>query len=314
DEVASVEARADLLLDVATFYYAHHEYKRCTSALSRARRLLDNPPDPLALKVAITQSRLALADADWQEAEQHLSRALTLADGLNDLPSVGGVLRDLGSVAFRRGAITQAHRRYERARLVLLEGGGLGDLASVINNLGECARVLGDFQSAERHYRESVALFNRAGASAAAQYPYINLGLLLTRAGRHADALVPLTHALDELSTESSRSFEAIVRVLLVPCCAALQDWAGLTLQLDRLEKADDKMPELEPELADSLVEAAQTCIDERHVVEAARCYALAARLYTQMDRPDAAQTCLDTKEQLRVDPMGSGEHHMPDT
>ncbi len=287
--ILDAEGRSELLLDAVRFYNDHENRRRARALMDRVRQSLPAGPSPrLALKVAFAEGHLARGEHELDAAEAHLQRARELAESLGDVNAAGAALRDLGVIAWLRDDVPGARSFYGQARDVLLAGGGLRDLAAAINNLGECSRALGEVEEAERYYREAAALLNRAGAAAEAPFPDLNLGMVLLGTGRHREALGPLTRALEEVLRQGNLRFEAVARLLLAPCCAALGDWPGWGRQLDRLDELQDHLGLVEPEIARAMDGAAERALQARRTPEARRGLQLAATLHRILGQAEA--------------------------
>jgi len=285
--------RALLRLDAVRWLMAVEQWDRAAALVEQVRADLTQVEDPeLGLRAAFVEGHLARGQGRLEEAAWWLDEAWRIARDMGDVSSQGNALRDLGVIAWLRQDVREAQRLYTQARDVLADGGGLKDLAAALNNLGECHRVLGDMDAAERTYRASATLFTRAGASAAAPYPSVNLALVLIRTGRHQEALGPLARALEEVQRQENRAFEAVIRTLIAPCCAALGDWAGWARQLDRLEELGVAPSAVEPEMADAVRAGAEIALQAQRSQEALRGWALAATLYRQLGKDEAADAC----------------------
>lgn len=291
--VDRAEQRALLRLDAVQVGITRQDWAGAERLMRGVREDLDTVTDTrLLLQAAFAEGHLERGRGRLEEARAWLEEAHRLAEQIEDLNSQGSALRDLGVIAWLRQDVPEALRLYGAARDVLARGGSLKDLAAAMNNLGECHRALGDLEAAEEHYRESAALFTRAGASAAAPYPWTNLGLILVHTGRFQEALGALTRALEEVDRQGISSFEAIIRVLIAPCCAALEDWQGWTRQLDRLTELGALPLEVEPEMALGVRRAAERALAAQRTQEALRGWRLAAALYRQIGLEEDAEAC----------------------
>lgn len=292
-QLSDPTGRAQLRVAAAHFGVMQADWTE-VARLSRLVRMdLPHVSDrSVEMRAAFIEGHLARGREQLDEAAGRLTEALELAKGIGDVPSQGNALRDLGVIAWLRRDVEEARRLYTAARDLLADGGGLKDLAAALNNLGECHRALSDLEAAERHYRESAALFTRAGASAAAPYPYVNLGMVLIQTGRHEEAIGALSRALEEVHRQENTSFEAVIRILVAPCCAALGDWQGWTRQLDRLTALGALPIEVEPAMAHQIRRAAERALAAQRTQEAVRGWRLAGSLYRQLGMDEDAAVC----------------------
>jgi serine/threonine protein kinase/tetratricopeptide (TPR) repeat protein len=300
ERVEDPEARAGLLLAATALATHRRQWDEAHAHLERARAHLSGEPGPaLALELHFAEGHLARGRGELERSDEAIRRALALATTLGDAGARGLALRDLGVLAGLRRDTAGARSWYEQARAVLADGGGLKDLASTLNNLGECCRAQGDLDGAERYYLESAALFDRAGAAASAPFPYLNLGLVRIHTGRHQEALPPLTRALQELDRRGTEPFEAVCRALIAACCAAVGDWTGWTRQLDRIEALSMHLDLAEPGVADAVRAASDIAVQAQRTHEALRGYDLAVALYRHVDDLPSAQACARARDAL---------------
>lgn len=300
DATPDPATRASLLLAAVRLAYHRSQWDEAHARMVHVRDALpDEPEDAMALEVAFAEGHLARGRGDLAASERWIVRALGLAEELGDVAAHGLALRDLGVLAGLRDDIPTARAYYQRARAVLADGGGLKNLAAALNNLGECCRALGDLDGAEHHYEESAALFDRAGAAAAAPFPYLNLGLVRIQTGRHQEALPPLTRALRELDRQGTEAFEAICRALIAACCASVGDWPGWTRQLDRIEALSMHLHLTEPGVAHAIRAASDVALQAQRTHEARRGYDLAVALYRHVDDLTAAEACATARDTL---------------
>lgn len=285
--------RALLRLDAVQSAYKVNKWEQAERLMALARTDLAHVADPdLVQRAAFVEGHLARGAGRLDEAEAHLTHARELAAANGRITNEGNALRDLGVIAWLRGDVHRARAFYDEGRKILEEAQSLKDLAAALNNLGECSRALGNLAEAEEHYRSAIDLFARAGASEAAPYPASNLGLVLVATDRHQEALTVLTRALNEIRRQENPEFEATVRAVIAPCCAALGDWPGWARQLDRLSDGSLPAPHPEPELADALREGARRAAEAARLEEAKRGYVLAAQVYLALDRGSDAAAC----------------------
>ena len=99
-------------------------------------------------------------------------------------------------------------------------------VAACTSSLGDVARVQGEYEQAERHYRDAIAQLRALGARSALAVSENNLGLALLRQGRYREARDVLEAGAHKLVAIGRRSGQAWAAAVLLPCYAALGDWA----------------------------------------------------------------------------------------
>jgi tetratricopeptide (TPR) repeat protein len=72
---------------------------------------------------------------------------------------VANILNNLGEVARVQGDYEQARRSYEESRILFSETAHKPDVARSLHSLGYVARHQGDLAQAEHYFRESLAIF-----------------------------------------------------------------------------------------------------------------------------------------------------------
>jgi len=201
---------------------------------------LSGDPD-LQLELSRLVGGLAMELGDFDGAVPHLERALTLARTRSDAdaPVVRQVLNDLGGAHLERMDLQAADSLFSHARALWDRAGDPGDqaptLARLLNDQAVLASRSDDVATAERLYREALAIDERAFGrrSLPAAVDLSNLGVLLQDIDRLDEALA-LHHEVLEIR-----------RALLPP------DHSQIALSLHNL--ADLQRRRGEPDAADPL-------------------------------------------------------------
>ena len=213
------------MLDVA---YRLDHVSKCAAALGRI-------------------ARIHRARGEFDDAERHLTQALTLFRASGDIRGVAGVEDDYGRVAFLRGAYADAIERHARALDLRRALGDKRSIALSLHNLAlahqasgghgqamvrfqEALRLraeilleLGDYRAAREAGRQALELADRLGSRSASALAHRVIGAVASRAGlteedvRAAD--LHFQRALDTLRTlgaelELARTYHWYARVL----------------------------------------------------------------------------------------------------
>jgi DNA-binding SARP family transcriptional activator/tetratricopeptide (TPR) repeat protein len=199
------ELAHEMLRDAA---YEHLSLVRRRLLHRRAAEAMGVGSDPRRVAAAARHLRLAGLDADAaelsaragdlsmavsarEEAEEHYRTALALGH-----PDRAGLHRSLGDLALLSGDLTTARTEYETAAA----GSAGADLAVLEHRIGELARRLGAWDTAEGHYRR-----------AEPDHPsptslYADWALLEHRRGDRGAALARAEAAVAAASTDLERS------------------------------------------------------------------------------------------------------------
>jgi serine/threonine protein kinase/tetratricopeptide (TPR) repeat protein len=294
---SSPQHRADLFLNLTHYALTRGHAEKARQFLDHARDALQEyQPNVRNLSLTLAEGHLARLTGDLHTAALRLREAIAMARDRGHATTVGIAQRQLGAILWRVEDYAGAEHAFTEA-LHALHAGPLADLAAVYNNLGECARRVGDLEEAELSYERSADLFERAGA-ASFPYPLVNLGIVRVHQGRHHEALEPLGRALEEFERQGDRSLEAVVRLLILACCAALGDWAGWTQQLTRLHDLEPPK-QVDREVVEAVRDAARVAVQAGRPLEARHGYELAAALYERLGSPNDALACEESARDL---------------
>ncbi len=133
------------------------------------------------------------AIGQFNEAEEHYETALPILREIDDHRSVGATLGQLGTLALERGELGQARERYAEALETFRALGEPREEAVWWHQLGRVAeeaaeRGSGDWDEAERCYRESLKLEEQMNNPKGVAQTCNQLALVAVGAGRPADA------------------------------------------------------------------------------------------------------------------------------
>jgi tetratricopeptide (TPR) repeat protein len=108
-------------------------------------------------------ARVAWNRGDFDEAQQHLTLALALANACQDDDLLARVLNDLGNVAFRQGDFHTARDYYEQGLAMARQVGRQDAIADSLNNMGNVCNDLGETEAALDYNQQSADLMRETG-------------------------------------------------------------------------------------------------------------------------------------------------------
>ena len=280
-QVGDSDKLADLLLDSAQFAWTRGRGDQAEEWMAQVGQLISGEiQGPLGLKWCLGQSDRYIRRGALEEAKNWAERAVEIGRIIGDESGLGRALRDRGTIASLCGEFEKAQTFLLEARHVQERSGNLKDVANTVNRLGECERWSGHLDRVEVLYKEAVAIYQRAGASSLGHLPLVNLGLVYTSRGRLRDAMVPLTRALSMVERQGNTGFQVITRLLLLPCCAKVEDWTGWNMQIEQVYGIRKHVSLVEPDLVFSVRLAAELAEGYRRYPEAIQACDLAIWMY----------------------------------
>ncbi|MFI2368382.1 BTAD domain-containing putative transcriptional regulator [Streptomyces sp. NPDC018833] len=144
----------------------------------------------------------------YAEADEAAAQAAALAESAQDPAPIYWSDNDRGIIAFNQGRHAEAEEHLRRAMEGSRADGNLPGEASALCNLSRIHVVMGRTQEGIALAQEGVAIYDRIGHPLRLANARFALGIALTRAGRHAEALKQLNEALDRFETNRQRLWE----------------------------------------------------------------------------------------------------------
>ena len=238
--------------------------------------------------------RRAVGQVLWKQGQSaaaavEVKRALELSEDLEDRHGEARSLATLATISRQQGRMEDAVS-YARRSLELCDRQGFRGIAvKAWNMLGEARRLRGDLDGAAEAYHRArdtlVALGSPFGLA-----PELNLGLVLTEAGRYPEARRRLQAALDKARRLDMAGSMLGAVVSLLPCDAAELDWdswdthfaeAGFLLQTTGFLEADCPR---------TLEVAADLAVKNAAPGRARRAWDLAIGQWLELERQDDAR------------------------
>lgn len=216
-------------------------FRRGVEAFRRVDEADRRPPtaggfDPRGLADCLTGlGAICMWRRDLAEATAHYREAYRLHESGGDPYELGVVLRGMANVRNCADDVDEAAALLERARACFEHNGNRSNLASCLNDLGEIARARGQFERAERLYRDACELFETLSC-ADVSTPRFNLGLVLLARGDYPGARILLEAELARVSRSKQTLDLLWLHAGLLPCTAAAGDFAAWDHHLERVE------------------------------------------------------------------------------
>lgn len=201
------------------------DYHASKETLTRARGLLLEHDGPTS---ALTEARKELGITygmcgEFDKALQELKSVMEVYEAQGDTYNIAHVSDQLGLTLVYLGRLPDAAAYLESARRRWLKLGNDLRLVQTLNNLGFCYYLAGDYDSAERVFREGLALAQSGASRAAEVYLLTCLGDTRRDNGEYQEALDLYRSALER----SSERDEAYIRIHIMDAIANCHRLAG---------------------------------------------------------------------------------------
>ncbi|WP_351226917.1 BTAD domain-containing putative transcriptional regulator [Streptomyces sp. NPDC002133] len=144
----------------------------------------------------------------YAEADEEARNARELAVATGDAAPVYWADNDRGIIAASRGCLEEAEEHLLKAADGSRADGNLPGAASALCNLSRVHQLMGRTASAIELAQQGVDLYARIGSTLRLANGRYALGVALTQAGRHADALEQLSDALEMFIKDRQRLWE----------------------------------------------------------------------------------------------------------
>jgi DNA-binding SARP family transcriptional activator/tetratricopeptide (TPR) repeat protein len=228
-----------------------------THAREAARQTGDHAAEATALSHA---AGVYWQQSRYQQATDHLERALALSRQAGDRGREAGTLSSLGLICAAQGHYQESSTLIAKALNIYRQSGDLSGEMHCLVNLGNIEERQGRYQQAARHYEQSVAIAQKLDDRFTEHAALINLGTVRMRQGDLQQAASYLSQGLAFCRETSDRSRQA----------DALTRIGDVRLRQGRLQQACDRIQEalaLYQEIGDRSGEAdALNSLGEAHL------------------------------------------------
>ena len=113
---------------------------------------------------------------------------MTIYEALQNHWAIAGAIYTLAAVAAAQGHYAEAGERYMQSLAKFQELGDRLRAGTVLNGLGELARLLGDYERAGKFYAEDVEILRQQRSPVALVTPLVNLGWVPLHGGDYRKA------------------------------------------------------------------------------------------------------------------------------
>ncbi|TQK45241.1 DNA-binding SARP family transcriptional activator [Streptomyces sp. SLBN-118] len=144
----------------------------------------------------------------YDEADEEAKQAATLARSVQDPAPIYWSDNDRGIIAFNQGRLAEAEGHLARAIEGSRADGNRPHEASALCNLSRIHLSLGRMAQAIAMAEQGVEIYDRIGHTLRLANARYALGVALTDAGRHTEALEALVEALERFETNRQRLWE----------------------------------------------------------------------------------------------------------
>jgi tetratricopeptide (TPR) repeat protein len=180
--------RAQVLYRLGVYRYKLSSIATATSLLGEALVLAERselPCDRLRAHILEWRSRWHRRQRDWGAAREDIERALELAEGLTDRPTIAHVYFQASLVAERQGQWVLARSYAERAKAIYEEVADEQSVGRLLNNLGGLTFLLGKPEEAIDYLKRAFATALEVGSQADAAQAISSLAQVHLRTGRY---------------------------------------------------------------------------------------------------------------------------------
>jgi tetratricopeptide (TPR) repeat protein len=194
----------------------------------------------------------------------------------------------LGTLLMFRGLYDDSTKQLGEARRGYEKLGARAQIAICDGDLGETARLRGDLDAAEGHYRRAARMLEALGSNDA-YVPRINLAFVALARGRYGEAHAMLDACLVGLSATGHGAYLPYVHAALLPCLASTGDWAGWDEHFAAARRMLGEMALVQDDLATCFELAAGLAAEAGHGARAAGAYAFARAQWIAAGKPERA-------------------------
>jgi tetratricopeptide (TPR) repeat protein len=252
------------------------------------------------LRTTLEKAEILRLRGRLDRAEALYRALLADAEAAGDALHMGRACTGLGICKLNSSDPQSAAHWFERARQYLVRSGHRAGIAEVQNHLGELARLRGDLDAAERHYRASASTYRAMGAWLVV-IPEANRGVVRLVQGRYHEARPLLEAAYESYRTQGGGTGMATFGALLLPCVVAARDWPAFDRRLDEVTIGLRETGVAENDVAFALNIACDLLADAGELLRAAMTAEVAAAQMLRLGRSDDAARAADRAADLRL-------------
>jgi tetratricopeptide (TPR) repeat protein/DNA-binding XRE family transcriptional regulator len=157
--LTSDQLRSNILTWRSRCYRRQRDYEAAREDVTRALELAEGLQDPRSVAEAYFQASLiAERDGHWVLARTYAERAKAEYEQISDRIYIGRLTNNLGGLDFLLGNSDVAIRRFKEAFAIALEVGDDNEAATAVSSLAQAHLRTGDPRLAEEHARHALRL------------------------------------------------------------------------------------------------------------------------------------------------------------
>ncbi|MFV9503737.1 MAG: tetratricopeptide repeat protein [Oscillochloridaceae bacterium umkhey_bin13] len=177
-ETDAITTASDLAIVLWWFWHVRGYLSEGRTRLAAVLARADAIPGLQVASLRLGAGNLALAQADYADAQTNFQAALAIYEQERTLAGITRTLNSLGITALRLGQYEQARSYYERSLALCRELNLRAGIVTLLNNLGLLLMEQTDFGQARTYYEESLALARVDQDRARLALALSNLGLV----------------------------------------------------------------------------------------------------------------------------------------
>ncbi|MEV5549585.1 BTAD domain-containing putative transcriptional regulator [Streptomyces sp. NPDC052309] len=185
-----------------------HQYEMTARATCDATRAVSDGRAEGRARTVL--SDVLLVSGRIEQAEQEARTAMDLAERERDATAVSWVANNLGLICLHQGRFADGKRFFDQALEGLRAAGNRPFEATALGNLSRAYLGMGDTAKAVEIAQHGLAVHSEIGRSVRLANSHFALGMALTHADRHAEALGEFTHALRIFKSHRQRLWEGV--------------------------------------------------------------------------------------------------------
>jgi class 3 adenylate cyclase/predicted ATPase len=223
------------LYDLAELYYRANRTKDAVAHLAACRAAAPAEDSLTALHADTLEGKIAHTEGRFADAAALYARAYDAAERIGSLSDRARTVNNMGNAARDLGDYEAARGYFERALEIWERTGDTECIAGGHNNLGNLAMSQGDFPAARAHHEQSLAVCRQIGNVHGATLAQANLAILAMEQDDGSGAVAYAEAALATLGDSANAVLRGLVLVVLGEARLACNDAAAARAVLNRV-------------------------------------------------------------------------------
>lgn len=227
-----------------------------------------------------------------EQALGFFQRALDGFEDIDDNEGMGQAYLGMAWAYRQQSRLDEATEQLHHALFYFKVYGSWDGIARCLSTLGDLARLRGDFDGAEQHYKESMHHYRTIG-SGGVGLSQLNLAFVMVMKGRAQEAAPYLQHALDTFADGGRRDLEGAAYLAWLVLLAERQDWQRWDHTYVRMTQLLEETGLCDLDLAALATLAGDRARDAHQPERAQQIYQVAFQLWYTLQRDDQVQRLL---------------------